>query len=732
MEPRKKSRPFLSTGTGKTYLSAIDMKRFLEKKQNGGRGLFIVHNLEILRQAQSSYEKVFGPDVTFGKLDGNVKEGLKESMILFASKDSLVSPKTIALFDSEEFDYIVIDEVHHSQAKSYKKIFEYFKPKFMLGMTATPDRNDRKDIMELFDYQKIAEFSFHDAIDEGFLVNIEYHGLTDDIDYSKIRYNNNRYDVQDLDRKLNIQSRNHAILDKYEEFIAGDKAIGFCVSIDHAYRMSELFNNEGVKSVSINSKESDAPKKIMDFKNNEYSVAFTVDMFNEGVDIPNVRGLMFLRPTESKTVFTQQLGRGLRLANGKEKVIVLDFIGNYRKANKIRDWLSKNTYREKDSNGQFTGKIFYDYGDSIDVNFDDEVEQIMNQEDADNTNFTKEDIIEEYYSIKDKLEGKRLNIEDWKEESVIPISCINSIFGSWHQFLEGINELTESSYHYPQGTSIGHLLYILKNLANNTRNNTLIDKEYVRFTGGLSKDKRTSTIQRQTKYKLQALMELGLVEDARITKNNNLKLTEVGEKLVKEFNGLFESCNVELKNHTSWTMAEPENYYNKAVFNYISSNEEARKIWTKILINFKAFEQLLHVYYIDQQTKNISKNTLYDTFFKSPYVLSYIKSNGIEIPSEEGSKRRVPFLNNLVESMGIIEISRSDIEVKKFTLYKDLFRTSNSDSDEIIRERMKLAKTPNESSNSEELETLKELFGSTFGTPSFYFTEKDVLVLEDV
>ncbi|PTK99734.1 hypothetical protein BUZ31_06725, partial [Staphylococcus haemolyticus] len=524
----------MPTGTGKTYLSAIDMKRFLDKQSSNSRGLFVVHNLEILNQAKEAYAKVFDSDIILGKLDGKVKDNIKSSKVLFASKDSLINQANLLQFSANEFDYIVIDEVHHTQANTYKKIFEFFQPKFMLGMTATPDRNDRKDIMELFDYQKIAEFTFHDAIDEGFLVNIEYHGLTDDVDYSKIKLNGNKYDVHDLDRLLNIQKRNEAILNEYIKYVDGDKTIGFCVSIDHANRMAKLFNDNGFKAVSINSKNPDSARLINDFRNNEYHIAFTVDMFNEGVDVPNVRSLLFLRPTESKTIFTQQLGRGLRLANGKDKIIVLDFIGNYHKANNIRSWLSKSAKKSK-KNGQFNGKTFYDYGENITVNFDDKVEEILNNQDLDDSSYTREDLKEEYFAIKEKLMGKRVNKEDWKQESLIPISFINKKFNSWHQFIRELNELTESSYHYPQGTSLGHILYILYHLSISDRKGSLIDEQYVRMSGGLSSDKRTSAIQRQTKYKLQALMELGILEDNRFTKSNTLILTDNGKKLIQAF-----------------------------------------------------------------------------------------------------------------------------------------------------------------------------------------------------
>ena len=331
----KKGVVVLPTGTGKTFLSAFDAKKF------NGRVLYIVHRLDILSQSKAAFEKVW-PEARHGVLTGELKENIHDSKVLFASKDTLRNPEYLMLFPPDEFDYIIVDEVHHGQAPTYRSIIKYFIPKkFLLGMTATPDRMDRKDIFELFDYNKVFEYTINEAIENGFLVPFTYYGLRDNIDYSKIRYNGIKYNVQDLDRYLIIEDRNKQILKEYLEKGKGDKAIGFCCSINHANRMAEFFNENGIPSVAITSETEDRDKIIQEFRDNKYAVAFTVDLFNEGIDFPDVRVLMFLRPTESKTVFMQQLGRGLRLYSGKERVIVLDFIGNYKKANKIRQYLAK-------------------------------------------------------------------------------------------------------------------------------------------------------------------------------------------------------------------------------------------------------------------------------------------------------------------------------------------------------------------------------------------------------
>lgn len=332
----KKGIVILPTGTGKTILSALDAKRF------GGKVLFIVHRLDILKQSISAYKKVWN-QATIGILTGESRENELNCDILFASKDTLRQTTELTKYRHDEFDYIVIDEVHHGQTPSYSEIFSYFKPRFMLGMTATPDRTDRKDIFEIFDYNKIFEVSLQEAIEDGYLVPYTYYGLLDNVDYSHIRYQNNRYRVDDLERNLIIPERNQAILREYLDKGSGDKAIGFCVSIQHANRMADFFNENNISAVAITSETPDRDEKIESFRRNEINIVFTVDLFNEGVDFPNVRVLMFLRPTESKTVFIQQIGRGLRLCVGKDRVRILDFIGNYQRANQIRKWLAKSS-----------------------------------------------------------------------------------------------------------------------------------------------------------------------------------------------------------------------------------------------------------------------------------------------------------------------------------------------------------------------------------------------------
>ena len=290
----------MPTGTGKTILSA------LVAQSMGGKTLFLVHRLDILSQSVDAYRLAW-PTMKPGLLTGDARQDELDCDVLFASKDTLRRPAELMRFGRERFDCVVVDEVHHGQSPTYREIIDYFTPRFMLGMTATPDRLDRKDIFELFDYNKVYEISVHEVIERGHLVPYTYYGLTDDIDYSNIRYQNNRYRVDDLERTLIVPERNEAILKAYLEKGKGDKAIGFCISIAHAERMAAYFTKNGVPAEAVHSKTLERDQLVADFRENRFNVAFTVDLFNEGVDFPNVQVLLFLRPTELRTVFVQQL-----------------------------------------------------------------------------------------------------------------------------------------------------------------------------------------------------------------------------------------------------------------------------------------------------------------------------------------------------------------------------------------------------------------------------------------
>jgi superfamily II DNA or RNA helicase len=710
----KKGVVILPTGTGKTYLSAFDTLNAQ------GRILFIVHKLDILSQSRESYEKIY-TTAKLGLLTGDAREHVNDSKVLFASKDTLRNCFTD--FKPNEFDYIVIDEVHHGQAPTYQSILSYFKPNiFMLGLTATPDRTDRKDIFQLFDYNKVFEYTLNDAIDNGFLVPYTYYGLTDNIDYSNIRYNGSKYKIEDLDRALIIPERNERIFDEYITKGCGNKALGFCCSIKHANEMAELFKSKGIPAVAITSETPDRDKVIKDFRQSVYTVAFTVDLFNEGIDFPDLRVLLFLRPTESKTIFTQQLGRGLRLCGGKGNVVVIDFIGNYKKANLIRRILSQGKYTEKKNAQGRVEKIEYQYSPKCKVYFDAEVEQILDNQDKADRVITREDLIAAYWDLTEKLK-RRPSIEDVNNEGEFKVARYVAEFGTWVKFLKEIGELTESSYHFPQGTHLGHLMYILKVVGDNSIENSRIAPEYVRFEK-TENDKEPITIfQRQTKYKLQAAMELGLLVDFRSDASAGVKiiLTPDGMNLYNVLRPLLNEIDMTFKEGgkagISWAMKN-EGTINETLGSFLNENPAAKALMSGLFLKTDAISLLLRYLYGVARSSQLSKNKVYTEFFACPFVTRYCEIKGIEVPTEEGARHRIPFLFNILETFGIIEQSRSGITVKYFFPTYDLIKFEEREDQSVVEQR--ITDLMKGTLSNDDMFMLRENFGAEFGSKDYF------------
>ncbi len=721
----KKGIVILPTGTGKTFLSAFDSKKV------NGRILFIVHRLDILNQSKEAYEIVY-PKEKLGLLTGDVKENVFDSKVLFASKDTLRNIEILYQFKPTDFHYIIVDEVHHGQAPSYQIILEYFKPPFfMLGLTATPDRMDRKDIFELFEYQKVFEYTLNDAIENGFLVPYTYYGLKDNIDYSKIRYQGNKYNVNDLDRYLIIHSRNEQIYNEYLEKGKGFKAVGFCCSIKHADEMAKFFNDKGIPSFSITSQSPDRDELINKFRDNQFSVAFTVDLFNEGIDFPDLRVLLFLRPTESKTIFIQQLGRGLRLCSGKDNVVVLDFIGNYKKANKIREYLSKGKKEQKNQTTGRIEKVIYEYSPKCEVHFEAEVEQILDTQDKADREITKEDLIDAYYTLAESLSRKPTQ-QEINTQGEFKVSKYLNVFGTWVKFLREIGEFTEASYHFPQGLHLGHIFYILKTLTSNRFKNTHLDSKYIRIRGDLGED-RLGAFQRQTKYKLQGLMELGFIVDDRklgVEQEFSLKLTPKGEEFVEFIKPFVKKLDLSFKDKNagipSWEMNAQTSYFNTEFNKYIKEKNGDEFI-TKIFLEMHAVSLMLNYIYRIERKKVISKANIYQGFFTAPFVANYCDQNGIDAATETGAEHRCPFLLNILESLGIIIQNRSDIEVLVFILSKETIQLFSKESEKEINERIDKIMTSPDKLSDEEISLLKEAFGKDFLTKNYYLSNYKVV-----
>ena len=321
-----------ATGTGKTVISAFDYKRF--RQQNGrARLLFVAHRKEILRQSIKCFRGVLH-DANFGDLcvGGIVPESLEN---LFISIESFNSQALDKITSPDYYDFIIVDEFHHAAAPTYQRLLEYYKPKILLGLTATPERMDGKTqkILDYFENRIAAEIRLPEAIDRKLLCPFHYFGVSDNVDLHEIRWSRGGYDINELSKILsNNDARVYLILRELNKYVADIekvKGLGFCVSTDHAAYMARKFNEANIPSIVLTgeSKKDERDSAQHKLANGGIKFIFTVDLYNEGVDIPEVNTVMFLRPTESLTVFLQQLGRGLRLSDGKDCLTVLDFIG---------------------------------------------------------------------------------------------------------------------------------------------------------------------------------------------------------------------------------------------------------------------------------------------------------------------------------------------------------------------------------------------------------------------
>lgn len=439
-EGAKRALVVAATGVGKTYLAAFDSKSFK-------RVLFVAHREEILKQAAVSFHNVRKSD-DYGFFDGAEKS--TDKSVIFASVATLGRSEYLneRYFSRDYFDYIVVDEFHHSVNGQYRRIVEYFKSEFLLGLTATPERMDGKNIYEICDYNVPYEISLKSAINKGMLVPFHYYGIYDDTDYSGIHIVRGKYDEKELNETYIGNVYRHDLIYKYYRKYGSRRALGFCCSREHAEEMAQEFCKRGIPSVAVYSnsnseyaeERSVAIKKLTD---GEIRVIFSVDMFNEGVDIPSIDMVMFLRPTESPIVFLQQLGRGLRKSKGKEYLDVLDFIGNYEKAGSVRYLLTGSSKLER---GSYDPADRSDFPDDCQIDFDMRLIDLFSEMDKKRLKL-KDKIVNEYFRVKDLLEKapSRLELFTYMEDDVYQMAVTHSKENPFKRYLDFKNSINELS-----------------------------------------------------------------------------------------------------------------------------------------------------------------------------------------------------------------------------------------------------------------------------------------------
>ncbi|MEA4826892.1 MAG: DEAD/DEAH box helicase family protein [Clostridium sp.] len=430
-----------ATGIGKTYLAAFDSIDF-------NRVLFVAHRAETLNQAERSFKNII-TDVKTGFFMNSTREN--ECDILFATVQTLGKKEYLCeeYFKRDYFDYIIIDEFHHAAAGNYKNIIDYFKPKFMLGLTATPDRLDNKDVYALCDYNVVYQVGLKNAINKGWLVPFRYYGIYDEsIDYENVEYKNGKYNEKEMEEALSINKRAELIVNNYKKY-SSRRALGFCSSKKHAQFMADYFNDQGILSCAVYSGEEEGNTErnqaISKLTKGEIKVVFSVDMFNEGLDIPSIDMVMFLRPTESPTVFLQQLGRGLRKYGEKKYLNVLDFIGNYKKANLVPFFLTGDRENIKNRLKGNTLPLEEDYPEDCVVDFQWQLIDVFKKMEEANKKI-QDLIIEDYFRVKEDLEKRpsRLEMFTYMDEGIyenMKRKSKQNIFNNYLRFLDSIEEL---------------------------------------------------------------------------------------------------------------------------------------------------------------------------------------------------------------------------------------------------------------------------------------------------
>lgn len=425
-----------ATGTGKTYLAAFDALQVQPK-----RLLFVVHRAKILKDAEKTFKNVM-PKIRSGILTGTSKNYGVD--YLFATNTMMSKDEVLKSYSPDYFDYIVIDEAHRSAASTYQRIIEYFKPKFLLGMTATPERTDALNIFKIYDKNIAIEIRLRGALEKSLVVPFHYFGIEDiATDYKDIQLN----DIDQLAEKLNVKVRVDLIIENIEKFsFSGKKrrALGFCVNKKHAEYMADEFNKLNYPSIHLTGDNNDEEREdaITRLENDDdnLSFIFTVDIFNEGIDIPSVNLVLMLRPTESPIIFTQQLGRGLRLNPYKDFLTVLDFIGNHNKTFLIPIALAGDNSYDKDDLIEATKNDFFDIPGDTFIRLEEQTkERILTQ--LESVNFNQIKFLKEaYFNVKNSImqvSNKYTfpSLMHYDMDGFDPVRFINSK-GSYIKFVE--------------------------------------------------------------------------------------------------------------------------------------------------------------------------------------------------------------------------------------------------------------------------------------------------------
>jgi superfamily II DNA or RNA helicase len=430
----------LPTGAGKTRVAVADVCRTKAKVC-----VYVAHSHEILEAAEEEFLRVFpAHEVQRFASAPTLKQLKKVNLITI-----LTLARNLDVFEGVEVDYMIVDEFHHAAAASYRRVMDQIRPRFLLGLTATPFRGDRQDVLQLCNNNVVVCYELREGIEFGVLCPYHYFGCFDDVDYSRIRHNGIRYDIADLERALIIPERDAAIVTKWEEKASGKPTLAFCCSHRHAERVARSFREAGVEAATyLSSTEYHVRKQLREaLRTGALKVLCVVDVLNEGVDLPFVECLLFLRPTESKLVFFQQLGRGLRRFVGKDHCIVVDFIGNFKNAFRVVENLGLEPYEDEEvvpgTAGSRSSKSILNLPLGCKVEFDERVINVFGAQTLNPAFATRHNIsrilIHRFLKLQHRL-GHRPTRKELNRNSLLGSSLYELVFGSWVEFLQTLDK----------------------------------------------------------------------------------------------------------------------------------------------------------------------------------------------------------------------------------------------------------------------------------------------------
>ncbi len=419
----------LATGLGKTWLAAFDAAQ-----ANARRVLFVAHREEILAQAAATFVRI-RPRARVGYYMGRSRDA--EVDVLCASVQTLGRAAHLERFTPQHFDYVVIDEFHHAAAATYRRLLGHFAPAFLLGLTATPDRTDQSDILSLCDDNLVFTRNLFEGIEAKLLSPFHYYGILDEsVDYREVPWRNGRFDPEELSNKLATLARaRHAIREWRSR--AQKRTLAFCVSIRHAEYMESQFQKAGISSAAVYAGSALGRAQALEqLRDGQLSVVFSVDLFNEGVDLPGIDTVMMLRPTESKILFLQQLGRGLRLNDEKTHLVILDFIGNHQ------SFLQKpqalfgvgSTYKALAAFARKAEQGRLELPDGCYVNYDLKIIEFLKSLDSAGTQ-------KDYEALRASL-GRRPTLAEFYRSGA-SVQAMRQQHGSWFELVDAMGDLQE-------------------------------------------------------------------------------------------------------------------------------------------------------------------------------------------------------------------------------------------------------------------------------------------------